>query len=384
MKNILLLVSCLIFVSNVHAQSSTYTVTSEIKNMTTDTYSMTIWGRGKSESKGQQRMVNGQINFSDTTSVPLMIRITPKEEKLVKRASSGGYYPVKSQSIWLIAMPGSVIHLKGHLSDFSEVYPEGNRENEILSELTGAYFPLLNESVNITIDLNKKDNGLIEQEVASKKEAQKQLDEKAKKVLISFLEKYPSSIAGLYFLENTYIRKGIDINLVGQLLGKVSPSYHDYQFYTTIKTRVEAGKYQVGNQILEIRSNRTPDGSEFTTNLWKGKFYLIDFWGSWCMPCISDFPNVKALKKELKDQVKILGIASDQEEKWRPAIESYELNWQHILIGEGDQNFAALLDVRGYPTKILVDPNGKILYKSSGSGEESFKKIRGLIKNWRE
>lgn len=382
MRNLFLFVITLFILKTAHAQPAIFAISSESNLRNSDTYSMTIFGRGKSESKSKIPLINGQIVYTDTTSVPLVIRITPSDPQLVKRASRG-YYPVKSQSIWLIAMPGSSTTLVGHLSDFSEVYPVGDVENEILTELTKRYFPIINEAINLTVEINKDDNGLSDKEIDTKRKRQKQLNEKAQKEMVSFLKKYPSSIAGLYFLEDTYIRKGIDFSIVKDLVSKVDPRFQDNQFFRDIKSRVEADQYKVGNKIMEIQSNRTPDSSFFTTAAWKDKFYLIDFWGSWCGPCISDFPNVKSLKNDLKDQIEILGIASDQEKNWRRAIESYGLAWYHILIGTGDQDFATLLDVRGYPTKILIDPNGKILYKDSGSSEESFKKIRNLIENWK-
>lgn len=378
MKRIILF--ALVFLTGaLQAQTPSFHISSDIKNMESDTYNMTVWGRGKAETKSKIPLRNGQIQFTDTSGVPLMIRITPNDEKLVKRAT-GGYYPVKSHSIWMIAMPGSHTHLAGALTDFSQVYPQGDKENEILTKLTRAYFPVLNASVNLTVLLNKKDHGLSDKKIAAVKKKQRRLNARANKILLSFLRRHASSVAGLYFLEDTYIRKNVDFSTVKELTGKVDPQYHALQFYQSLQNRIEAGQYQVGNQIMEIRSDRTPDGSMFSTASWKGKYYLIDFWGSWCGPCITDFPHVKALKEAFGDRLEILGVASDQEEKWRPAIEAYGLTWQHVLIGTGDQDFAALLDVRGYPTKILVGPDGKILYRGTGSGEESFDQMKALIK----
>src|SRR5690606_24535977 len=103
-------------------------------------------------SKPNNAMKDGQIFYQDTTSIPLMIRINVLERKLSKRAPRGTF-PVKSQHIWLISLPGEEITLKGHLSDFSQVYPYGDRENDILRGLTQRYFPLLNEGVNISVKL---------------------------------------------------------------------------------------------------------------------------------------------------------------------------------------------------------------------------------------
>lgn len=116
---------------------------------------------------------------------------------------------------------------------------------------------------------------------------------------------------------------------------------------------------------------------------WKGKFYLIDFWGSWCRPCIADFPALKKLGAAYPEQLHILGIASDKEVNWRKAVAHYDLSWIQILNGSSEFDFVARLNVTGFPTKILVDPNGKIVYRGSGGGEETFAKMADIIENWR-
>lgn len=360
-----------------------YTITSEISGVEGTTFSMTIWnGLGKSVSKGDIPLRDGQIHFQDTSSVPLMIRITFSNENLYKR-SGRGYYPVNSQHVFLVAEPGSTIMLKGHLSDFAEVYPKGGQENMILSAFLKAYHPVLNDAINIRWKLSLDSNSMTAGEIAAEKKKRVQLNQRANGILRSFLEQHVSSIAGLYFLNSAYVRKTVSMDEVKSLIGRVDDRYKNTGFYKVLTARIEASRYDVGQPIFEIVSDRTPEGSRFTTADWAGKFYLIDFWGSWCMPCIKDIPFLKAFRQELGERLAVLGIASDTEEKWRLAIEKHALDWQHILIGSGDQDFSTRLNVTGYPTKILVDPNGRIVYRSSGGGEASFKKMAEIVKNWK-
>ena len=119
-KNIVITISLLI-ASCLYSfgQRKTFTVTSKIADLKDSTYNMTIWN-GFSDvvfKKGSTK--NGQIYYQDTTSVPLIIRLTLPTESLYKRVDRG-YIPVKSQSIWFVAMPGGKILLKGKLSDFAQ------------------------------------------------------------------------------------------------------------------------------------------------------------------------------------------------------------------------------------------------------------------------
>lgn len=378
----LIFMSFIIGIGVCHAQTPDYRIVSQIEGMESDRFSLTIWdGFSRAVTKKDLPMVNGQIDYVDTTSIPLMIRIHLPEEKLYKR-SGRGYFPTKSQHIWLVALPGASVTLKGKLTDFSEVYPEGDRENEILASLTERYYPLLNQAVNISVILDRNKETLDAGEVDKYKLRQRELNGQADRVLLDFLEEHPSSIAGLFFMNDALTGKKLTVDRLLEILPRIGMGYQTTAFYTRLLTRIEGAAYDVGKPMFTIQSDRTPDGIVFSTAEWAGRFYLIDFWGSWCMPCIKDFPHLKRFREELDGKVEILGIASDTKEKWLQAIRQHELDWQHILIGEGDQNYSLRLNVTGYPTKILVDPKGKIVYRSSGGGEASFRKMAEIVRNW--
>lgn len=113
-----------------------------------------------------------------------------------------------------------------------------------------------------------------------------------------------------------------------------------------------------------------------------GEFYLIDFWGSCCVPCLKDVPFLKNLKESHASKLYVLGIASDKEPSWRQTIEVYDLNWLHILNGTGEEDYLARLNVDGFLAKLLVAPNGEFVKRSSRGGDESFKKLAEIIDDW--
>src|SRR5699024_4354791 len=150
MKRFVILIAVLAAVSISHGQVGTYTIESDVEGIEGKSFYLTIWN-GTSEVIYKDGKLNddSQIFYSDTTSVPLVIRIGLGNDRLYKD-SGAGFYPVKSQSIWLVASPGDDITLKGHISDFAEVYPEGGEENNSLVKLTKEFHPLINAAVNIS------------------------------------------------------------------------------------------------------------------------------------------------------------------------------------------------------------------------------------------
>lgn len=381
MKKFLSFIVLIGAVYTVHCQTKEYSITSSIKDLKDSTYSMTIWNGGPQARSATGKMRDGQIFFKDTTSTALVIRLTLPTKELFKQ-TTGGYFPVKSQSIWMIASPGSNIQLTGYLSDFAEVYPNGDKENEIMAELNRAYHPLLNKSVNISVDIANNGDKMDSLRIKTLQTEQKEIDAKAKEVMEAFLNKHPSSVAGLYYMNDMLLRRMVSVELVESLLTKVEPALKNTGYFQAVANRVEGSRYDVGRPMFTVSTPSTYEGKAFSTEEWKGKFYLIDFWGSWCGPCIADFPALKKLKDSFPVELRVLGIASDKEASWRKGIVDHDLNWTQILNGAGDQDFVSRLNVTGFPTKILVNPTGQIVYRSSGGGESSFDKMAEIIKKW--
>ena len=102
------------------------------------------------------------------------------------------------------------------------------------------------------------------------------------------------------------------------------------------------------------------NGQPLSLSSLRGKYVVLDFWGSWCGWCIKGIPDMKKYYEKYKGKLEILGIdCRDTEEKWKAAVEKHELPWLHVR-NAGDPDVSILYAIQGYPTKIVVDPEGKI------------------------
>lgn len=154
-------------------------------------------------------------------------------------------------------------------------------------------------------------------------------------------------------------------------------------YYWSIAQRIEGSKYDVGATIFDIVSTNTLDGKKFHSSEGKGKFYLIRLLGQLMHAVLGRCSIPKNLRESHASELHVFGIASDKEDPWKKAIEQHELNWTQVLNGKDQEDFVAQLNVTGFPTKILVAPNGEIVYRTSGGGEESFKKMAKIIDDWK-
>ena len=112
----------------------------------------------------------------------------------------------------------------------------------------------------------------------------------------------------------------------------------------------------------------------------RGKYVVLDFWGSWCGWCIKGFPDMKKYYEKYKSKLEILGVdCRDTQEKWKAAIAKYELPWKHVY-NPDNSSLTADYAIEGYPTKVIIDPEGKIVKTIVGEDPEFYTFLDELFK----
>ena len=102
----------------------------------------------------------------------------------------------------------------------------------------------------------------------------------------------------------------------------------------------------------------------FSLSQLRGKYVLIDFWASWCMPCREENPNVVAAFNQFKNKnFTVLGVSLDKnKQSWLDAIKEDKLIWQQISdLKYWSSAATPLYGIDGIPYNVLIDPQGKII-----------------------
>ncbi len=128
---------------------------------------------------------------------------------------------------------------------------------------------------------------------------------------------------------------------------------------------------------------KNPAGEDFTlSSIFNQKKYIIlDFWGTWCYWCVKGIPDMKKLYSDAKGRIEIVGIdCGESEEKWKDGIEKHQLPWLHVYNPGGDNDLSVKYAIKGYPTKIILNPDGTINRTVIGEDPEFYTYVRELIK----
>ena len=126
------------------------------------------------------------------------------------------------------------------------------------------------------------------------------------------------------------------------------------------------------------------NGNEFTLSSLRGKWVVLDFWGSWCGPCMRGVPMMKKYYNRYRNKMEIVGIAcSDKEAQWRKAVEKNEMTWTNIIHPDGAEPAKSIkmnYAISGFPTKIIITPEGRIHKVVVGEGEDFYKEIDKIMR----
>ncbi len=187
----------------------------------------------------------------------------------------------------------------------------------------------------------------------------------------------------------TYGKNFFPSDFYEEMCHKVNPAYLQ-KAQLLAEMEIEAQKQaqqarlntKVGNPYKDFVS-KTTEGKEvhFSEYVEKGKVTLLDFWASWCGPCIQEAEDLKSLYAQYHDKgFNVVSVSLDNNrQKWLGAIDKHKLPWTHISSLKGFKDEGALAyAVQAIPYIVLIDRNGNIVLQNM-HGQVLHDKIKELL-----
>ena len=278
----------------------------------------------------------GKINCSIPLSQPVTLYL-----RALKAGGSPGR-PASPQrpggpraSIKLIGVPGETLQLNGSLTDYSiggsQFYQQYAEMEALLKPFGG-------------------------------REGRAQREE----ALMAFAKNHPDYEPTVAYLESINPQQWdnyLDMLSAEVREGRMKPLYQP--LYDMIKAQMERQQRAAQLQApgLEVKDFTLEDinGQPLSLSSLRGKYVVLDFWGSWCGWCIKGLPEMKKYYEKYKDRMEILGVdCNDTKEKWKDAVAKHQIPWLHVYNKKDENDVTRQFGITGYPTKIIIDPQGRI------------------------
>jgi len=202
------------------------------------------------------------------------------------------------------------------------------------------------------------------------------IEAKSREQILQFAQQHPSYMVSAIALSN--LAYSMPADKTQAAFNALDKNVRDSKFAETVLEALGQKKASADTEIGKMAADfekKDINGNTIRLSDFKGKYVLLDFWGSWCGACRASHPHLKQVYNQYKDQgLVVIGVAeerSDKKEAWYKAIQKDGLPWLQILNddGKGKTDVVKLYGISGFPTKILIDKEGKIVLRTVGTGE---------------
>lgn len=334
----------------------------------------TSFGEKFSDKYETVKLENGKFRLDTLINEPKEVIIQPNE--MLKKLSNGELIPIPSKLIKFFIYPKDRVNISGEMSEYKVDYKvDGNILNNQYSNYRKSILKNYELGSKLFYDVeNLYSKGAKDSIIRITENKEIEISKKNRKAPIDFINKNLNIELSSFLLANE--QKEVIIENFENLSEKVKKS----DFGVILKKRIDNWNNLSIGSIAPNFEYQTYKNGKFKLSENNEKYIILDFWGSWCGPCIMEMPKMKEFYNANKEKIEIIGIgARDKKENWINAIKENDLSWKHILNNKEKDDLVKKYGVSGFPTKIIINPNGNIVGIYLGIKEDFYLKMEELL-----
>ena len=337
---------------------------------------------------------NGKFNYETDLIKPQIIQLVPLQTILTKRDSKliSGLLMLPPFIIELFVSPGEHIGILAKLNPKSIDYQvSGSSFNSRYAKLKDEWKPLQIVYVENFLKILFSKSLTDEQHASSITQANKNTQRVLDSLPKEYVVKHPhDSLSAFLALTNPWMYTATFLETFRKLDTRVMTPYIREAFSARIKHEEYLVEYLQSRKRVIVGAE-VPDftlkddkGKSFTLSSLRGKYVVLDFWGSWCTWCIKGIPDMIKAQEKCKDYVAFVSIACKDEkrpEAWKNILKKYPLKWKQLINDDSDlkNDVISRYGLLVYPTKIIIDPQGKIIFHQDGESQDLYHSLDILL-----
>jgi peroxiredoxin len=282
-------------------------------------------------------------------------------------------------------LENSIIQMSGKADDLESAKitgSESNRDLDSIKKFMASYYDCLTALRVVSKYASTQNLASVKENVNKIYDA---LPGALRTLIVDYALAHPESYAITTRLFISFTNDQTDLprlkKVYDQFSGQVKNSEGGKEIAALMKRmeRVQTGRKAPDFVINDIHGNPVKF-SAFT-----GKYVLLDFWASWCVPCREETPFlVRAFQKYKDRNFTIVSISMDTQkdrQKWLDAIDKDHMSWINVssLKGYGEEGVRQLYSVQGIPDNFLIDPAGNIVARGL-RGDDLERTLSSVIK----
>lgn len=358
-------------------------ISGHIEGLANDTVALRITLMNNNEEHTDTLVAqNGNITYTTPYDEPAVYTFYPAQGVQKIEGGSRRFYGCSDITIFRFDRERVRFNARMDSIFVTDFTARGSQINRDWSDIHTSYNPLLIQSALLQCD------DIPEKQYTERKN---KIDEETINLCQNYIRQHPDKLISAYLLSGTGSLEDM-IEYADMISDDVrnSPFSVIFQNIETAKEK-KLKKQRQEESLAQGVNTSTSDftlfdteGNTFTLSSLRGKWVVLDFWATWCGPCIASMPHLKEYYQKYAGKFEIVGIANQSEEAaWENMVKDMELPWINVINPKGvskEKDLTNIYNIEGFPTYIILNKEGKIHKEYLGAQPDFYKELDTILK----